>query len=82
MPVTASTKRQVKVKMEVPEADELDPLWQDLDWYEFSVSRDGGVLTCQGDGPAVLHGLGRHGGHSADSDSHRGSPLGGYSVDH
>ena len=23
----------VQVKMEVSESDELDPLWQDLDWY-------------------------------------------------
>jgi hypothetical protein len=30
LPVTAPDT--VKVKMEAVEADELDPLWQDLDW--------------------------------------------------
>jgi hypothetical protein len=31
--------------MEVPDGDKLDPLWQNLDWYEFRVDPviDGGA---------------------------------------
>ena len=63
--------------------DDLDPLWQNLDWAMgqllFMVVISVLIRSRNAD---MSQGLGRNRGHSPDSKSHRGSPSRSYSLDH